>query len=137
MKIASGIADLIGLFGLVALNFNLGLLSRITRRVLSRLGEQRGVFLLSLVVVAASVLASGLGWFIREDGRKPWTVYGLLYPEELITSVPIGSVFMCDVEEESHDDHASRDQPCGRILQFGFLPPTVYDCGYTDERERE
>jgi cytochrome d ubiquinol oxidase subunit I len=56
--------------------------------------DQRGVFLLSLVVVAASIMASGVGWFIREDGRKPWTVYGLLYPEELITSVPVGLVFI-------------------------------------------
>ena len=94
VKIAFGIVDLVGLFGLIALNFNLGLLSKITRRVLSRLSEQRGVFLLSLVVVAASILASGIGWFIREDGRKPWTVYGLLYPEELVTSVPIGPVFI-------------------------------------------
>jgi cytochrome d ubiquinol oxidase subunit I len=92
VKIASGIVDLVGLFGLVALNFNLGLLSRITRRVLSRLVEQRRVFLLSLVVVVSSIFASGIGWFIREDGRKPWTVYGLLYPEELVTSVPIGPI---------------------------------------------
>ena len=94
LKIAFGIADLVGLLGLIALNFNLGPLSKITRRIFSRLSEQRGVFLLSLVVVAASILASGLGWFIREDGRKPWTVYGLLYPEELITSVPAGPVFI-------------------------------------------
>jgi cytochrome d ubiquinol oxidase subunit I len=94
LKIAFGIVDLVGLFGLMALNFNLGLLSKITRRVLSRMSEQRGVLLLSLVVGAASILASGIGWFIREDGRKPWTVYGLLYPEELITSVPVGPVFI-------------------------------------------
>ncbi len=85
---------MVGVFGLVALNFNLGLLSRITRRVLSRLVERKQVFLLSFVVVASSIFASGLGWFIREDGRKPWTVYGLLYPEELMTSVPIGPVFI-------------------------------------------
>ena len=94
LKIAVGIVDLVAMVGLVALNFNLGVLSKITKRVLSRLGEQRGVFLLSLLVVVASVSASGLGWFVREDGRKPWTVYGLLYPEELITSVPIGPVFI-------------------------------------------
>jgi cytochrome d ubiquinol oxidase subunit I len=94
MKIALGIIDLVGVFGLVALNFNLGLLSRITKRVLSRLVERKQIFLLSLVVVVSSIFASGLGWFIREDGRKPWTVYGLLYPEELMTSVPIGPVFI-------------------------------------------
>ena len=94
LKIAFGIADLASLVGLIGLNFSLGLLTKATKRVLSRMSEQRGIFLLSLVVVAASILASGLGWFIREDGRKPWTVYGLLYPEELITAVPIGPVFI-------------------------------------------
>lgn len=32
---------------------------------------------------------AGLGWAVREIGRKPWTVYGLLYPEELITLNPV------------------------------------------------
>jgi cytochrome d ubiquinol oxidase subunit I len=94
LKIAFGIVDLLALTGLVALNFNLGILSKITRRVLSRLGERRGVFLFSLLVVLASIFASGIGWFVREDGRKPWTVYGLLYPEELVTRVAIGPVVM-------------------------------------------
>jgi cytochrome d ubiquinol oxidase subunit I len=93
-KIAVGILDLVAIVGLVALNFNLGGLSRLTKRILNRFGEQKSVFLLSLLVVLASIFASGLGWFIREDGRKPWTVYGLLYPEELATSVPIGPVFI-------------------------------------------
>lgn len=92
LKIAIGIVDLVALLGLAALNFNIGILSKITRRILSRLGEQRGVFLLSLAVVVASIFASGIGWFVREDGRKPWTVYGLLYPEELVTRVTIGPV---------------------------------------------
>ena len=94
LKIAFGIVDLVALVGLVALNFSLGLLSKLTRRVLSRLGEQRGVFLLSLLVVVASVSASGFGWFVREDGRKPWTVYGLVYPEELVTRFPVGPVII-------------------------------------------
>ena len=68
LKIAFGIVDLIALVGLVALNFNFGLLSKITRRVLSRLGDRKGVFLLSLMVLLASVFASGFGWFVREDG---------------------------------------------------------------------
>jgi cytochrome bd ubiquinol oxidase subunit I len=94
-KIAFGILDLVAIVGLVALNFNLGVLSRLTRRILSRFGEQKSVFLLSLLVVLASIFASGLGWFVREDGRKPWTVYGLIYPEEAITSVSISpSVFV-------------------------------------------
>jgi cytochrome d ubiquinol oxidase subunit I len=94
LKIAFGIADLISLLGLVALNFNLGPLSKITRIMLSRMSEQRRVFLLSFVVLVASVFASGLGWFVREVGRKPWTVYGLLYPEELVTRVPVEPIII-------------------------------------------
>jgi len=88
-KIAFGILDLVAIVGLVSLNFNLGALSRLTRRILNRFGEPRSVFLLSLLVVLSSIFASGLGWFVREDGRKPWTVYGLIYPEEVITPVSI------------------------------------------------
>jgi len=88
-KIAVGILDLVAIVGLVALNFNLGPLSRLTKRILKRFGEQKSVFLLSLLVVSTSIFASGLGWFVREDGRKPWTVYGLIYPEELITPISI------------------------------------------------
>ncbi len=94
LKIAFGIVDLIALLGLVAMSFNLGLLSKITRRVLGRLSERKGAFLLSLIVVAASVFASGFGWFVREDGRKPWTVYGLLYPEELATRVNVWPIIV-------------------------------------------
>jgi cytochrome d ubiquinol oxidase subunit I len=92
LKIASGIIDLVALVGLVALNFNLGVFSKITRRTMSRVGERRGVFLLSVVVVVTSIFASSIGWFVRETGRKPWTVYGLLYPEELVTRVTVGPV---------------------------------------------
>jgi cytochrome d ubiquinol oxidase subunit I len=94
MKIAFGIVDLVGVFGLVTLNFNIGLLSRIMKRTLKRLPQRKQIFLLSFIVSVSSILASGLGWVVREVGRKPWTVYGLLYPEELMTSVPVGPVFV-------------------------------------------
>ena len=58
-KIAFGILDLVAIVGLVALNFNLGALSRLTKRILNRFGEQKSVFLLSLLVVLASIFASG------------------------------------------------------------------------------
>jgi cytochrome d ubiquinol oxidase subunit I len=92
LKIAFGIVDLVALVGLVALIFDLSILSKVTRRVLRRLGDKRGIFVFSLLVAVASILASGIGWFVREDGRKPWTVYGLLYPEELMTRVTIWPV---------------------------------------------
>ncbi|MDM7275977.1 MAG: cytochrome ubiquinol oxidase subunit I [Thermoprotei archaeon] len=58
-------------------------------RVASLLGdEKKRVFLLTLLVLAGTVIPAVLGWYVREVGRKPWTVYGLLYPEELATPVP-------------------------------------------------
>jgi cytochrome d ubiquinol oxidase subunit I len=42
---------------------------------------------LSLGILLGSVIPSALGWYVREAGRKPWTVYGLLYPEELVSVV--------------------------------------------------
>lgn len=48
------------------------------------LGE-RAVFLLSVGIILGSAVPSALGWYVREVGRKPWTVYGLLYPDELVS----------------------------------------------------
>jgi cytochrome d ubiquinol oxidase subunit I len=93
-KIASGIIALVALLALAALTFDFGIVSRISRRVFSRLGKERSTFLLSLIFLATVTIAAGLGWFVREVGRKPWTVYGLIYPEELITPVPINSIVL-------------------------------------------
>ncbi|MEZ0319893.1 MAG: cytochrome ubiquinol oxidase subunit I [Pyrobaculum sp.] len=50
--------------------------------------ERRRVFVLAVLLVLGTVLPAVFGWAVREVGRKPWTVYGLLYPSELMTPVP-------------------------------------------------
>lgn len=50
--------------------------------------ERRRVFILALLLVLGTVIPAVAGWYVREVGRKPWTVYGLLYPSELVTPVP-------------------------------------------------
>jgi len=50
--------------------------------------ERRRVFILALLLVLGTVIPAVMGWYVREVGRKPWTVYGLLYPSELMTPVP-------------------------------------------------
>jgi len=50
--------------------------------------EKRRVFLLALLLVLGTVIPAVAGWYVREVGRKPWTVYGLLYPSEVVTPVP-------------------------------------------------
>jgi cytochrome d ubiquinol oxidase subunit I len=88
-KIAVGVIALISIIALVALNFSLGLLTTLTEYILKPLGRRRAIPLLSFLVLSSCVLAASLGWFVREVGRTPWTVYGLLHPGELITPVPI------------------------------------------------
>ncbi|MEM2597464.1 MAG: cytochrome ubiquinol oxidase subunit I, partial [Thermofilum sp.] len=66
------------------------LLSPLAVKVTSLLGgEKRRILILSALAVAGTVTPSALGWAVREVGRKPWTVYGLLTPEELATPVPL------------------------------------------------
>jgi len=51
--------------------------------------------LMSYLVIFFSLAVttvSSLGWAVRELGRKPWTVYGLFYPEELISLVELNPV---------------------------------------------
>jgi cytochrome d ubiquinol oxidase subunit I len=50
--------------------------------------ERRRVLILALLLVLGTVIPAVAGWYVREVGRKPWTVYGLLYPSELVTPVP-------------------------------------------------
>jgi len=75
---------------LLALTLNrVPLLTEIANAMVRILGSdtRRKVFVLALMAfLGASVAAVG-GWYVREVGRKPWTVYGLLYPSEVVTPV--------------------------------------------------
>jgi cytochrome d ubiquinol oxidase subunit I len=93
-KIASGIIALVTLLALASLAFSWGIVSKLSQKVFSRFGRERSMFLLSMIFLGAVTMAAGLGWFVREVGRKPWTVYGLLYPEELITPVPVNPIVL-------------------------------------------
>jgi len=53
-------------------------------------GREKILFYFGLAMFFIAPAMAGLGWAVREIGRKPWTVYGLLYPEELVTPNPIG-----------------------------------------------
>ena len=88
-KLATGIVALLALIALIASVFRAGILSKVTNRILRPLSRKKVVLLLSLLVLLGSVSSAMLGWFVREGGRKPWTVYGLLYPTELVTPVSI------------------------------------------------
>lgn len=92
VKIGAGVVALTAVIGLVSATFNIGLLSRIVSTFSNRFGKRQLVFLFALLVVIGSVLPAVLGWYVREAGRKPWTVYGLLTPAELVTPVSVQPV---------------------------------------------
>jgi cytochrome d ubiquinol oxidase subunit I len=91
-KITAGVIALVALLGLACFLFEVKGLSKLANRILAPLGHRKGVLLLSLIAMSGSVLAAAFGWFVREAGRKPWTVYGFLYPDELITPVAINPI---------------------------------------------
>ena len=94
MKIASGVIALLSLLGLAVSLFEIKGLSKLVNRLFARLGPEKTILLLSLVTLVGCMSAAGLGWFVRESGRKPWTVYGLVYPQEVITPVPINPLVL-------------------------------------------
>ncbi|MEM1902513.1 MAG: cytochrome ubiquinol oxidase subunit I [Pyrobaculum sp.] len=61
----------------------------IARRIVSLIGGERtALFILAVILVLGTIIPAANGWAVREIGRKPWTVYGLLYPSEVMTPVP-------------------------------------------------
>ncbi|MCL4437393.1 MAG: cytochrome ubiquinol oxidase subunit I [Thaumarchaeota archaeon] len=89
VKIASGVIALISVVALTALLYRAGPISRLTNTIIRPLGERRAVLIFALLMLIGSVFAAVIGWYVREAGRKPWTVYGLVYPEEIVTPVQI------------------------------------------------
>jgi len=78
-----GLAILIGLYGLIValivIRNRLGIVDKVLNMVGIR-GELPSRFWLMLAPIAAFVaqLVSTLGWAVREIGRKPWTIYGVM-----------------------------------------------------------
>ncbi|MEM0336150.1 MAG: cytochrome ubiquinol oxidase subunit I [Thermofilum sp.] len=89
-KVAAAVVGGLAVAALLLSFVRIPLLSPLAVKVTSLLGgERRRILILSALAVAGTVTPSALGWAVREVGRKPWTVYGLLTPEELATPVPL------------------------------------------------
>ncbi|MEM1928036.1 MAG: cytochrome ubiquinol oxidase subunit I [Acidilobaceae archaeon] len=71
--------------------YNVPVITSVSRAVSSTLGERRAVLVFGILLALGVIAASSLGWYVREVGRKPWTVYGLIYPEEVVTVVDYAS----------------------------------------------
>ena len=74
----------------------LGLFSRrVDRlvRIVIRMPTERFVLYSSFVAALLGIVAGSAGWAVRELGRQPWTIYGLVRPEQVITPNPITPIF--------------------------------------------
>jgi cytochrome d ubiquinol oxidase subunit I len=89
-KIGGGVVAFVASIALAGLLFNVPVITPLVNLVLRPIKRnETKTFILSSLIFIGVVLAAFFGWFIREVGRKPWTVYGLLYPEELVSISPI------------------------------------------------
>lgn len=82
-KISFGVVGFISAFALFSYLKGIRPISTIIERFF----HKKTILILSTLIFLGSAIPSALGWYVRELGRKPWTVYGLFYPEELVTVV--------------------------------------------------
>jgi cytochrome d ubiquinol oxidase subunit I len=57
------------------------------------MSTERFVLYSSFVAALLGIVAGSAGWAVRELGRQPWTIYGLVRPEQVITPNPITPLF--------------------------------------------
>jgi cytochrome d ubiquinol oxidase subunit I len=91
-KIAFGIVAFMSAIAIMSVLYDVPVLTRLTRGILrinSGDSERRWIFILASLILLGAVMSSALGWLVREVGRKPWTVYGLVYPSEVVSVSPI------------------------------------------------
>ncbi|MEX3945993.1 cytochrome ubiquinol oxidase subunit I, partial [Paraburkholderia sp. BR10937] len=59
---------------------------------LERLLAQRKLLLAWVLCIPLPYVAVEAGWIVREVGRQPWVVYGLLRTSQAVSAVPASSV---------------------------------------------
>ncbi|SAL20795.1 cytochrome bd ubiquinol oxidase, subunit I [Caballeronia terrestris] len=67
---------------------------RKARGSVERLLEQRKLLLAWVLCIPLPYVAVEAGWIVREVGRQPWVVYGLLRTKDAVSVVPASSVTM-------------------------------------------
>jgi len=89
-KITGGAIALIASLAMAGLLYSIPLITPISKMIeekIFRNNRRLSIFALSLLISFGAATAAVLGWYVREVGRKPWTVYGILYPSDVSTSV--------------------------------------------------
>ncbi|MGF6773727.1 cytochrome d ubiquinol oxidase subunit I [Paraburkholderia sp. GAS199] len=79
-------------FAFMVLAFWTAYVLRKTRGQLERLLEQRKLLLAWVLCIPLPYVAVEAGWIVREVGRQPWVVYGLLRTKDAVSTVAPSSV---------------------------------------------
>jgi len=62
-------------------------------RMITRMPTNKFIIYSSFIATILSIIAASAGWAVREIGRHPWTIYGLVQYQQVITPNPITSEF--------------------------------------------
>jgi len=79
-------------FAFMLLAFWTAFVLRKTRANLERLLEQRKLLIAWVLCIPLPYVAVEAGWIVREVGRQPWVVYGLLRTQDAVSTVAASSV---------------------------------------------
>jgi cytochrome bd ubiquinol oxidase subunit I len=63
-----------------------------SRGHLEKLLAQRKLLLAWVLAIPLPYIAVECGWIVREVGRQPWVVYGLLRTEHAASAIPAGEI---------------------------------------------
>lgn len=77
----------IGFFGLYSKKID------ILIKVITKTPTNKFIIYSSFVATLLSLIAASAGWAVREIGRHPWTIYGLVQYQQVITPNPITPEF--------------------------------------------
>ena len=88
-----GLALLLGIYGLIiglaALRDRISIIDKLLAFVGIREGYGRPMLALAPAAAIVAQAVSTMGWVVREVGRKPWTIYGVMTVDVARTATPI------------------------------------------------
>jgi cytochrome d ubiquinol oxidase subunit I len=80
------------IIGIAYFGLYIGVIDKLVRKIL-RIDIETLIIYLSFAAPILALAAASAGWAVREIGRRPWAIYGLVRKDQVITPVPISFEF--------------------------------------------
>ncbi|MEM4969651.1 MAG: cytochrome ubiquinol oxidase subunit I [Sulfolobales archaeon] len=80
------------IMGIAYFGLYIDAIDRLVRKIL-RTDTETLIIYSSFAAPVLALAAASAGWAVREIGRRPWTIYGLVRKDQVITPVPISFEF--------------------------------------------